>query len=56
MTLEELNLDIKVFNRLKKNLPVQLTLNVTENAKGKQYEALLMIREAINMLIEANRS
>lgn len=36
--------------------PVQLTLNVTETAKGKQYEALLMIREAINMLIEANRS
>lgn len=32
--------------------PAQLTLNVTESAKEKQYEALLMIREAINMLIE----
>lgn len=36
--------------------PVQLTLDVTESATEKQYEALLMIREAINMLIEANRS
>ena len=36
--------------------PVQLTLDVTDSAKDKQYEALLMIREAINMLIEANRS
>ena len=36
--------------------PVQLTLDVTESAKEKQYEALMMIREAINMLIEANRS
>lgn len=36
--------------------PVQLTLDVTESAKEKQYEALLMMREAINMLIEANRS
>ena len=36
--------------------PVQLTLDVTESAKDKQYEALLMMREAINMLIEANRS
>ena len=35
---------------------VQLTLDVTESAKEKQYEALLMMREAINMLIEANRS
>lgn len=32
--------------------PVQLTLDVTESAKEKQYEALLMIRDAINMLIE----
>lgn len=36
--------------------PVQLTLDVTESAKDKQYEALLMMREAINMLIEASRS
>lgn len=36
--------------------PVQLTLDVTESTKDKQYEALLMIREAINMLIEASRS
>ena len=28
----------------------------TETAKDKQYEALLMMREAINMLIEASRS
>lgn len=32
--------------------PAQMTLNVTESAKEKQYKALLMIREAINMLIE----
>ncbi len=36
--------------------PVQLTLGVTESAKEKQYEALLMLREAINLLIEASRS
>jgi DNA invertase Pin-like site-specific DNA recombinase len=43
--------------------PVQLTLDVTERAKEKQYEALLMIRDAINLLrdainllIEASRS
>ena len=36
--------------------PVQLTLDVTESAKDKQYEALLMMREAINMLIEARLS
>lgn len=32
--------------------PVQLTMDVTESAKEKRREALLMIREAINILIE----